>query len=73
VGIFRTNLASLYGTIKGKSITRVDGVEIIKGKKYNKHVTVILGIPRAEAEINYYRKSENSRYFISGKSLDRKE
>ncbi len=66
-------LVPLVGTVKGKAICRVDGIENIKGKKYFKLVFVPLEIPGAETEIEYCRKTKHGIYIIDSKYMDRPE
>lgn len=58
------------GIQKAKSVDRVDGIENINGKEYYKVVSVTSGIPGAEPETNYYRRTKDGIYKISGKHKD---
>ena len=52
---------------------RNDGEEVIRGKAYFKLVTVFAGIPGAESQVNYYRRTDEGIYSISGKHKDQPE
>jgi len=65
MGIF----CRVCGSLRRRSVSRIDGDEIINGKKYYKWINVYSGIPGAEAEVFYYRHTNEG----NGKYKDRPE
>jgi len=65
--------APFVGVQKGKARERVDGRENIRGSDYYKVVSVTTGIPGAESQTNYFRKTEKGIYEIEGKHKDSPE
>src|SRR5438132_9291215 len=63
-------IASGLGVQKGKEASRVDGEEKINGNSYYRIISVYSGIPGAESDTNYYRKTQSGVYLIEGKHKD---
>lgn len=62
------------GTVQtGKYISRIDGIEQINGVSYFKIVEVVSGIPGAESNVTYARKSKEGVFNISAKYKEKPE
>ncbi len=63
-------MAPLLGVRSGKMLVRVDGTEPIGDHTYFKYVSVLSGIPGAEPEVWFYRRSPDGILRIDGKHRD---
>lgn len=61
------------GGQKGRAASRIDGEETISGNSYYRLVTVYSGIPGAESETTFYRKTATGVFVIQGKHKDHPE
>lgn len=66
-GEYKIIYSTTFKTIEGTIVIKGDGMENINGKDYYKTLVIYSGIPGAETQTYYERKTDEGLYAINGK------